>query len=401
MNLRRMRGVLALVLCLVMTAFVGCTKTPTDPDQDPSNHDTKDVPALSDFDPEQEYTMPDLSQYDMTQYIKLGKYRNLSLTLKKSDITITDEAFEERVDTIIRNHSDAIRVTDRPVAWGDTVIVSYVGKIDGTAFDNGSAEDQELTLDEETAKSYIPGFIRGMEGAMPGEPVDVAVQFPESFRDTTLAGKDAVFTITVSCIVSWPEMTDEYVAELTDQKYTSAELFLTELRKDMETEAYDNALYTALWNKISENAAVLKYDRNSVLGCYSVYYNMYSFYAKYYGLTYESYLLSAYGMTPEYLFNLCIQTVKDQMVHYAVFQSGEFSVSDEEYQSGLRNYIENNRSSLLSELSKNGISDPTEEQITEYTKKTYETAVRNSCLDMIVFRELGQSAKVTVTEDAK
>lgn len=80
---------------------------------------------------------------------------------------------------------------------GDTVVIDYVGKIDGEAFDGGTAENQTLTLGSGT---YIDGFEDQIVGHQVGETFDINVTFPDDYGASDLAGKDAVFTITLDAI---------------------------------------------------------------------------------------------------------------------------------------------------------------------------------------------------------
>ncbi|HEY9236104.1 MULTISPECIES: trigger factor [Phenylobacterium] len=77
---------------------------------------------------------------------------------------------------------------------GDQVLIDFVGRIDGEAFDGGSATDTELTLG---SGQFIPGFEEQLVGAKPGDEVIVKVAFPADYQATQLAGKDAEFTTTV------------------------------------------------------------------------------------------------------------------------------------------------------------------------------------------------------------
>ena len=77
---------------------------------------------------------------------------------------------------------------------GDAVFIDYVGKVDGEAFDGGTAEGFELELGSNT---FIPGFEDGLIGSKAGEEKDVTVTFPEEYHADHLAGKEAVFSVTV------------------------------------------------------------------------------------------------------------------------------------------------------------------------------------------------------------
>ena len=77
---------------------------------------------------------------------------------------------------------------------GDAVFIDYVGRVDGEAFEGGSAEGYELELG---SNSFIPGFEDGLIGSKAGEEKDVEVTFPEEYHADNLAGKAAVFSVTV------------------------------------------------------------------------------------------------------------------------------------------------------------------------------------------------------------
>ncbi|MCR5210864.1 MAG: FKBP-type peptidyl-prolyl cis-trans isomerase [Lachnospiraceae bacterium] len=107
----------------------------------------------------------------------------------------------------------------------DSVSVNYVGKIDGVAFEGGSAEGQVLTVG---GGGFIPGFEDGMIGMSVGETKDVNTTFPADYHNAEVAGKTAVFTITVNEIlgtVTYPELNDQIANEVTGGQYpTAAEL---------------------------------------------------------------------------------------------------------------------------------------------------------------------------------
>ena len=79
-------------------------------------------------------------------------------------------------------------------ADGDAVLMDYIGRVDGVAFDGGTAEDHQLELG---SNSFIPGFEEQLVGVKAGDEVIVKVTFPEQYQSTDLAGKSAEFTVNV------------------------------------------------------------------------------------------------------------------------------------------------------------------------------------------------------------
>lgn len=82
----------------------------------------------------------------------------------------------------------------RPAANGDVVVIDFVGKIDGEPFDGGAAEDHHLELGSNT---FIPGFEEQLVGLNAGEEKAVTVSFPDDYQASHLAGKEAVFDVTL------------------------------------------------------------------------------------------------------------------------------------------------------------------------------------------------------------
>jgi trigger factor len=119
----------------------------------------------------------------------------------------TDEQIEDTLQQMRREAATLIPV-DRPARLGDTVVMDYEGKVDGIAFEGGTATGQENELQE---GRFIPGFVDGIVGMTAGQTKDVAATFPDPYSNADLAGKDAVFTITVHEVKEpeLPELDDE------------------------------------------------------------------------------------------------------------------------------------------------------------------------------------------------
>ena len=92
---------------------------------------------------------------------------------------------------------------------GDQVVIDFVGKVDGEAFEGGSAEDYPLVLG---SNSFIPGFEDQLLKKKAKDEVDVKVTFPEGYQAEHLAGKDAVFDVTIKEVrgPKAPEIDDDF-----------------------------------------------------------------------------------------------------------------------------------------------------------------------------------------------
>ena len=131
--------------------------------------------------------LPDVPEVDF-KAISLEK-----LVVKAEDAAI-DEALKSLADSA---QSFEDRDAGSAAETGDQVVIDFVGKVDGEAFDGGTAEDYPLVLG---SNSFIPGFEDGLTGVAAGDTRDVSVTFPETYGAKNLAGKDAVFSCTVKAV---------------------------------------------------------------------------------------------------------------------------------------------------------------------------------------------------------
>lgn len=122
-----------------------------------------------------------------------------TLTITDNHKFTMDTAEEET--TVEETEEEAVLNTDSEleVADGDTVNIDYVGKIDDVEFDGGSTEGMGADLVIGSG-SYIDDFEEQLIGAHPGDEVEVNVTFPEDYSSEDVAGKDAVFEVTVNGI---------------------------------------------------------------------------------------------------------------------------------------------------------------------------------------------------------
>lgn len=406
----RMLRVCAFVLFLILILPVGLLGCRESISQDPGTDEPSDLPqtspdaaepsdgeyvepTLADHDPTQTYTLPDYAELNMTDYITLGRYRGLTLTLDYDAITVTDEQLDKEIDQLLRENHPDFKVIDRAVEWGDTVVTDYVGTLDGVAFNGGSAVNQTVTLADDNG--YIPGFAEGLIGAVPGEPHAANVTFPESYRSTDLAGKTVVFTFTVHYIEGSPALDDDFVTEYTDGEYTDAAVYREAIRRQLADNAYESELHNALWAAISENAAVKQYPIDAVMYYYDYQYKMYQYYAALAELDYETFL-AFNGFKPENLFNACKQLVKEDMVYYAVFADGNYTYTDEQYERALDLYTAQNYAALEEQMIAVGREEFSMEEARAYFDRAYSKQLIAQCLEESAFNDLIKDAVIVI-----
>ncbi|WP_170456811.1 trigger factor [Ruegeria arenilitoris] len=132
-----------------------------------------------------------------------------SVELEKLVVKADDAAVEEALQNLAETAQDfKARRKGSKAKEGDQVVIDFVGKVDGEAFEGGSAEDYPLVLG---SNSFIPGFEDQLVGVKAEEVKDVTVTFPEEYGAEHLAGKEAVFTCTIK------EVKEPVAAEINDE----------------------------------------------------------------------------------------------------------------------------------------------------------------------------------------
>jgi trigger factor len=148
-----------------------------------------------------------------------------------------DDDLERALETMRKDAATLVPV-DRPVQLGDSATIDYEGKIDGVPFDNGTATGQQVEIAEDR---FIPGFASGIVGMKAGETKDISAKFPDSYGATELAGKDAVFTITVHEVkeAELPALDDEFAKRVSQTE--SLEALKADLRTRLDGVAAQKA----------------------------------------------------------------------------------------------------------------------------------------------------------------
>lgn len=170
--------------------------------------------------------------FEVFPEIKIGDFS--AVEVEKPEVDISEENIDQMIDSLREQRAEYNEV-DRAAKDGDKVIVNFVGKIDGEAFEGGTAEDQELILG---SGKMIPGFEDGVIGMKPGEEKVVPVTFPEEYQNAELAGKTAEFDMTVNKVLEpeMPELNEEFIKTL-GARETTVEGFRQEVKENMTREA--------------------------------------------------------------------------------------------------------------------------------------------------------------------
>ena len=197
--------------------------------------------------------MKDLNAED---YVTLGEYKGVEVTLDEPEIT--DEYLDGYIEYVQQNNAVSTPVTDRAVEMGDVVNIDYVGKIDGVAFDGGSAQGSDLTIG---SGQFIDGFESGLIGKKKGEEVTLDLNFPDPYqKNPDLAGKAVQFKVKINKISEPAELTDAWVAENTDLK--TADEYKAEIKASLTESAemeYKNTKKSNLFQALVNVSTINEY----------------------------------------------------------------------------------------------------------------------------------------------
>ncbi len=139
----------------------------------------------------------------------------LGMEVTREVAPVTEEDIENEIFGVRNRNSRETDVTDRAAELGDTATIDFEGFADGVPFEGGKGTDYPLELG---SNSFIPGFEDQVVGHTVGESFDVNVTFPEEYHAPDLAGKAAVFKVTLNKLqkIELPELDDEFVKDVSE-----------------------------------------------------------------------------------------------------------------------------------------------------------------------------------------
>lgn len=185
--------------------------------------------------------------------VTLGEYKGV--TVEKADTTVSAKEVTERLNRELEKNARVVDV-DREIKTDDTATIDFVGSVDGVEFPGGKGEDYPLTIGSGT---FIPGFEDQLIGHKTGETVDVNVTFPEEYGAKDLAGKAALFKVTIKGVKEKqvPAADDEFASEVSE--FDTLDEYKKDLKKTIKEEKEKQAAAA------NENAVVAKVVENASL----------------------------------------------------------------------------------------------------------------------------------------
>lgn len=300
---------LNMAIVLVMSlALAACGNAKNDSENQSGNQGGQSNPGGSvDYSAQ---LKKDMEEYK--KYVTLGQYKGFEISINKDDYAVTQEDVEEYINNIRSTRGESKDITSGTTKMGDKIRFDYKGTLDGVAFSGGTATDVEYTIG---AGRYIADLENGIIGLEVGKQYDIPCHFDDTYYNSDLAGKDVIFTVTVSAIIETvlPEYNDEFVKSLvstgaydtTAQTTKEFDQYAEQYLKDTAKQNYENKKYSLIWDKIDETTTVSGYPEEELKSVTETIINNanteYSYYKTYYTDmdTFEAYLKSVYGFSSE------------------------------------------------------------------------------------------------------
>jgi trigger factor len=186
--------------------------------------------------------------------VTLGEYKGIEV--EKASAEVSGEDIDAELKRVREQNSRLVTVEDRAVEDGDQTVINFEGFVDGKTFEGGKGEDYPLTIG---SHSFIDTFEEQLVGKSIGEACEVNVTFPNEYHATDLAGKPALFKVTVKEIKKkeLPELNDEFASEVSE--FETLEEYKNDIRQKVASRKEKEAATeneNRVVEKVVENTAM-------------------------------------------------------------------------------------------------------------------------------------------------
>lgn len=197
------------------------------------------------------------SDVDLPEYVKVGEYKGLEYD--KISVSVSAKEVQDEIDSRCQAKATTEKTESGTVKDGDTINVSFEGKIDGKTFEGGSSDDYAITVGQ---TPMIDGFVEGLVGKEVGETVTMDLKFPDDYQEKDVAGKDVTFEVKIKTkdVQVVPDYDLDFVKANSD--YDNLKDYEASVKKDLLAKKQEQAemqVKQALWEEIVEKSEIIKY----------------------------------------------------------------------------------------------------------------------------------------------
>lgn len=341
--MRKYSKFLALLLCTAVTfSFTGCGSSNADKSSSQSSSATSDSSKNT--------GSADSTDINYSDYVDVGDYSVISLS--KANI---DSRTDEKITSNIEQTGNYNKVKEGTVKLGDTVNIYYVGKVNGKKFDGGSCtkENQPEGYDLEIgSNAFIDGFEDALIGKKVGKTYDINVKFPDEYgNNTELAGKPAVFTVTLNYKVVYPKLSDSFV----EKNFKDFDSGYKNTASDYNKYIRNTVVGDLALNYICSNSTVNDYPKTLLDEAKTRYRTPVIYYLEQQNVKLEDYLASQNSSLED--FEKQIETnakneLDQRLVVNAIAKKENITIGEDEFKEVLDKYIKRFNVSNQDELDK-------------------------------------------------
>lgn len=269
--------------------------------------------------------------------VELGKYKGIETA--KADVDVTDEEVQAELDKVLDQNARLVPVEDRSVENGDQTVIDFEGFVDGVAFEGGKGDDYPLTIG---SHSFIDTFEEQLIGKNIGEEAEVNVTFPEEYHAKELAGKPAMFKVTVKEIKvkELPELDDDFAQDVSE--FDTLDEYKADIKKNLEEtkkQEAERAKESEVIKAIVEDAK-MDIPEKMILTQAQQMVEEFAQRIQSQGLSFEQYIQytgSTVDDMVEQIKPQAVERIQSRLVLEAIVKAENIEVSDEEFEAELEN----------------------------------------------------------------
>jgi trigger factor len=279
-------------------------------------------------------------------HVVVGQYKGLTYT--PIDTSVSDEEVQAEIQKVVDNKTKYEKLDDRTgttAVDGDIVNCTYSATLNGEVIEEG-------TGNFEIGSGEFSEFEDAIKGKVIGDSITVVATIPEDYAGSTalkdVAGAEVSFEVTLNFVSQRivPEITDDFVSEVTKNECKSADDYADYVRSTLEEENIEEAdaqISQELIEKIIDSSEFIDID-DMVQEYYDTMYSTYEDAAKAYDLGMEDYIQEYYSISLEEFKNQLSEAmndlVKEQLVLKSIVQSEGLTITDEIYQKYIAEYLD-------------------------------------------------------------
>lgn len=268
--------------------------------------------------------------------ISLAPYTGLKA--EKKNYKITEDALDQAIHEQLIDYID-YQAVDRASRDGDIVNIDYTITIDGESYDEDN--DYDYTLGE---KEYGGEFDQKLTGISAGGKLEFSIDYSTDFPDMDFAGHTVNFNITVNKIQEeiLPDMTDDFIQN--NFGYDNYDAFVEATRDSLENDYEEesaNELSEELLQQVIDNSSILQYTQKEYEEAYDETESTYAEYADMLGTDIDS-IYDSLDIDEDSLKQEALENLSRTFVTNAIIKNEKMSLSDDEYEKGVSEYMEIN-----------------------------------------------------------